>query len=83
MRRIYEQAGSIFVWLGRPENEEQHNLAMRKIEDLCGRYFRALKKNRPYRPWWWPNKQVAMEKDLSNFLSTTLASDKTVLVWKA
>ena len=78
MRRIYEQAGSIFVWLGRPENEGRHNLAIRKIENFYGRFISACKKNRPYRPWWWPNKPVTSEDDLFTFLSSIPATDRTV-----
>jgi hypothetical protein len=78
MRRIYEQAGSIFVWLSQLENEERHKLAMRMLADFYHRCIRALKKNRPHRSWWWPNKPVTKEDDINTFLLSTPASDRTV-----
>ena len=53
MTQIYEQAASILVWLGKPENEANNRLAFSMMEDFEKRYRHVAKKGRPYRPWWW------------------------------
>jgi len=79
MTRIYEQASTILVWLGKPPNEANNRLAFRKLEEFNQHYLWSMKQNRPYRPWWWPNKATLPERDMSSFLESISPTDKAVV----
>ncbi len=79
MTQIYEQAASIMVWLGKPENEANNRLAFSMMEDFEKRYRHVAKKGRPYRPWWLPHKPRTSGQDVADFLLTiSPAKDKKV-----
>ena len=51
MRKLYEQAQKVYVWLGEPEKTLQNELAEQKIKEFSKILQRSSKKNHPYRPW--------------------------------
>jgi hypothetical protein len=79
MTRIYEQASTILVWLGKPLNETNNRLAFRKLEEFNQHYLWSMKQNRPYRPWWWPHRATLPEHDMSSFLGSISPTDRAVL----
>ena len=79
MTQIYEQAASIIVWLGKPENEANNRLGFSMMKDYESRWRHVGKKGRPYRPWWWQHKPRTSGQDVADFLLTVLpAKDKKV-----
>ena len=79
MTQIYEQAASIIVWLGKPENEANNRLAFSMMKDFGSRYRRVRDEGRPYRPWWWLHKPRTVGQDVADFMLTILpARDKKV-----
>src|ERR1700722_15207835 len=61
MRRIYEQAHGIYVWLGRPTNGVYSYLAFDKMEEFYKLETLSMKKSRPYSPWWMPKRPPQSE----------------------
>jgi len=61
MRRIYEQAQGIYVWLGRPTNGVYSYLAFDKMEEFYKLETLSMKKSRPYSPWWMPKRPPQSE----------------------
>ena len=79
MTQIYEQATSILVWLGKPENEANNRLAFSMMKDFEKRLRHVRKKARPYRTWWQQYKPRTSGQDVADFLLTILpAKDKKV-----
>lgn len=50
MRQIYEQAAKIPVWLGKPENEANNQLAFPMMKEFEKRMYHVAMQARPYRP---------------------------------
>ena len=79
MKQIYEQAAKILVWLGKPENEANNQLAFPIMKEFEKRYRHVAKQARPYRPWWWQHKARTPGEDVADFLLSVLpAKDKKV-----
>ena len=79
LTQIYEQAASILVWLGKPENEANNGLAFSMMKEFRERYRQVMKNGRPYRPWWLPHKPRTSGQDLADLLLTVSpAKDKKI-----
>jgi hypothetical protein len=76
MKDLYEKAEKIFVWLGKPEDEVANTLAAGKLRELNDRFTDTMRRNRPYRPFWWPIKNRP-PNDIDSFLLHA-ASDKAI-----
>lgn len=76
MKNLYENAEKIFVWLGKLEDGDASILAAGKMRDFDDRMTITMKRNRPYRPWWWPNENRPPD-DLASLLLNS-ATDKAV-----
>ena len=51
MKQIYEQAEKVLVWLGKPENKNNNQLAFDKMKYFWKTYLKRTLKAYPYRPW--------------------------------
>jgi hypothetical protein len=51
MKEVYEQAEKVLVWLGKPENEINNQLAFQKIKYFKKVWMNRIKKAIPIRPW--------------------------------
>jgi hypothetical protein len=78
MKRIYEQAKTVLVWLGNPENETNNCLAFQKMNDIYARFRQTQKKNRTYRPWWWPHAPERTEDDVFKTMASISADDRSL-----
>ena len=79
MRQIYEQAPKVFVWLGKPEDEDNNRLASALIASFQKSLDDTLLKGPPFRPWWWLNRPRSVGQDLADFVLTLLpAKHKSV-----
>jgi len=78
MKRIYEQAKTVLVWLGNPENETNNRLAFQKMNDIYARFRQTQKKNRTYRPWWWPHAPERTEDDVFKTMASISADDRSL-----
>ncbi|KAL9108430.1 MAG: hypothetical protein Q9227_006764 [Pyrenula ochraceoflavens] len=74
MTQIYEQAANVLVWLGNPENDANNRLAFLILKNFERDYSKVIIKDRPYRPWWWPNKPQTAGADMARFLQTVSPS---------
>ncbi|KAK0250798.1 hypothetical protein LTS16_014681 [Friedmanniomyces endolithicus] len=57
MERIYGQAATVWVWLGKPkteEDEENNRMAFAKIKYFRERVRVLQETSNHYQPWWWP-----------------------------
>ncbi|KAK0935821.1 hypothetical protein LTR29_012602 [Friedmanniomyces endolithicus] len=57
MERIYGQAATVWVWLGKPKNEEDeenNRMAFAKIKYFRERVRVLQETSNHYQPWWWP-----------------------------
>ncbi len=78
MATLYEQAYKIYVWLGRPENELQNELAVQKMAEFIQRHIQSTVEDHPYRPWWWPHKHARYETDVYGGRDSISPNDKAI-----
>ena len=76
MKDLYEKAEKIFVWLGKPEDEVANSLAAGKLKEFDDWFTDTMRRNRPYRPLWWPIKNRP-PNDIDSFLLHA-ANDKAI-----
>ncbi|MCJ1354146.1 MAG: hypothetical protein MMC33_004133 [Icmadophila ericetorum] len=78
MKTLYEQAERIYVWLGKAENEANNELGVQKMAEFTHGFLRSASKNRPYRPWWWPNKPVPLAADIHRGVVDMSVNNKAI-----
>jgi len=78
MKMLYEQAHKVYVWLGKPEKEIYNELAAQKMAEFTKRHRRFTANDKPYRPWWWPNKPARYETNIYGALADISPHDRTV-----
>ena len=78
MRKLYEQAQKVYVWLGEPENTLQNELAEQKMNGFSKMLQRSSMKNHPYRPWWMPKEAPRWQNDIYRGQLEILPGSKNV-----
>ncbi|KAK0295446.1 hypothetical protein LTS00_006077 [Friedmanniomyces endolithicus] len=82
MERIYGQADTVWVWLGKPKNkedEETNRMAFAKIKYSRERVRVLQKTSDHYQPWWWPTPPRSQGLLFADLLLTfSPATDKSL-----
>ena len=79
MRQIYEQAGKVLVWLGKPDDDINNRLAFQLLKTFEARYYRIVRRGHSYRPRWWQTKERTFADDTADFrLSLSPSNDREV-----
>jgi Heterokaryon incompatibility protein (HET) len=78
MRRIYEQATKVIVWLGIPDNPTQIALGFKKMEEFVNRHRVIGFKMLPSLLWNRPNLAEAEKQRSEQFMSTISVTDPSI-----
>ena len=79
MRLIYEKATHVLVWLGKPQDERNNQLAFAKMKDFTSQAAAVGRKMLPIRPWWWPHRRVRTEDIQENFLAKAIRLEQAAM----
>ena len=82
MRRIYENASHVLVWIGKvkTENEKNNHLAFLKMKSFDHTFEAVAKDMIPVRSWLWPHKPIPMEDYVTAFLFVVNRSEQLAIV---
>ena len=79
MRQIYEQAGKVLVWLGKPDDDINNRLAFQLLKTFEARYYRIVRRGHSYQPRWWQIQERTSADDIAEFkLSLSPSKDRKV-----
>jgi Heterokaryon incompatibility protein (HET) len=67
MTLIYIQAKNVYVWLGKPKNDQNMRLGVRKLKLIRDLQLEAMFETSPLRPWWWPRKPMQGDEWITAF----------------
>jgi Heterokaryon incompatibility protein (HET) len=67
MTLIYDQAKKVYVWLGKPKNDNNIRLGVQKMKLMHELQMKAVFEITPLRPWWWPRKPIQGDEWITGF----------------